>query len=98
MQVRSKLLVAGALASLTLTGACVTDPETGRQTISKTAIGGLGGAVGGYLLGDLVGGGATGPRRSWGQGSADSPAQRSATTWTVRSAIFAHALRAPTCR
>ena len=56
MAIRSKLLAAGALASLTLTGACVTDPETGRQTISKTAIGGLGGAVGGYLLGDLVGG------------------------------------------
>lgn len=36
--------------------ACVTDPETGKKSISKTAIGGIGGAVGGYLLGDLVGG------------------------------------------
>jgi outer membrane protein OmpA-like peptidoglycan-associated protein len=38
------------------TTACVTDPETGQRHISKAAIGGLGGAVGGYLLGDLVGG------------------------------------------
>ena len=36
--------------------ACVTDPETGKRTISKAAIGGIGGALGGYLLGDLVGG------------------------------------------
>ncbi len=43
------------LASLAL-GACVTDPETGQQRISKTAIGGIGGALGGYLLGDIVGG------------------------------------------
>lgn len=53
---RQRLLAAAALASLALTSACVTDPETGRQTISKTAIGGIGGALGGYLLGDLVGG------------------------------------------
>lgn len=43
------------LASLSL-AACVTDPETGQQRISKTAIGGIGGALGGYLLGDIVGG------------------------------------------
>jgi outer membrane protein OmpA-like peptidoglycan-associated protein len=36
--------------------ACVTDPETGNRTISKAAIGGVGGALGGYLLGDLIGG------------------------------------------
>ncbi|SOB81034.1 Outer membrane protein OmpA [Sphingomonas guangdongensis] len=54
--IRSKLLLAAGLASMTLTSACVTDPETGERTISKAAIGGLGGAVGGYLLGDLVGG------------------------------------------
>ena len=36
--------------------ACVTDPETGNRTISKAAIGGIGGALGGYLIGDLVGG------------------------------------------
>jgi outer membrane protein OmpA-like peptidoglycan-associated protein len=43
------------LAALPLT-ACVTDPETGKKKISKAAIGGVGGLVGGYLLGDLVGG------------------------------------------
>ncbi|PXW72971.1 outer membrane protein OmpA-like peptidoglycan-associated protein [Blastomonas natatoria] len=43
------------LASLAL-GACVTDPDTGQQRISKSAIGGIGGALGGYLLGDIVGG------------------------------------------
>ena len=53
---RSKLMLGAALASLTLTAACVTDPVTGERKISKAAIGGLGGAVGGYLLGDLVGG------------------------------------------
>jgi len=54
--IRSKLLLAAGLGAMTLTSACVTDPETGDRRISKTAIGGLGGAVGGYLLGDLVGG------------------------------------------
>ncbi|WNO54668.1 OmpA family protein [Stakelama saccharophila] len=56
MRIASKLLAAGALSSLVLTGACVTDPVTGQRHISKAAIGGIGGAVGGYLLGDLVGG------------------------------------------
>ena len=56
MRIVSKLLAASALASLTLTAACVTDPETGQRTISKAAIGGIGGVLGGYLLGDLVGG------------------------------------------
>ncbi len=44
-----------ALTTLPL-AACVTDPETGKKKISKTAIGSVGGLVGGYLLGDLVGG------------------------------------------
>ena len=39
-----------------LTTACTTDPYTGQRTINRTAVGILGGAVGGYLLGDLVGG------------------------------------------
>ncbi len=56
MGVVSKFWVAGALSAALLTGGCVTDPETGERTISRAAIGGLGGAVGGYLLGDLVGG------------------------------------------
>ncbi|KQR82180.1 OmpA family protein [Sphingomonas sp. Leaf343] len=54
MKTRPSLLA--GLAALLTTTACVTDPETGQRTISKTAIGGIGGALGGYLLGDLVGG------------------------------------------
>lgn len=50
-----KLTALASLAAITVTG-CVTDPETGEKRISKAAIGGLGGAVGGYLLGDLIGG------------------------------------------
>jgi outer membrane protein OmpA-like peptidoglycan-associated protein len=44
------------LAAMLPLSACVTDPETGKRTISKAAIGGVGGALGGYLLGDLIGG------------------------------------------
>ncbi len=46
------LIVSGAL----VTAACTTDPYTGQQTVNRTAVGIIGGAVGGYLLGDLVGG------------------------------------------
>ncbi|THG40941.1 MULTISPECIES: OmpA family protein [Sphingomonas] len=56
MRVKSALvglIVSGALVT---TAACTTDPETGERRISKAAIGGIGGALGGYLLGDLVGG------------------------------------------
>ncbi len=48
-------LLAGLAASLGV-GGCTTDPDTGERRISKAAIGGIGGALGGYLLGDLVGG------------------------------------------
>lgn len=52
-----KQIISGVLlAAILPLSACVTDPETGKKTISKAAIGGIGGAVGGYLLGDLVGG------------------------------------------
>jgi outer membrane protein OmpA-like peptidoglycan-associated protein len=51
-----KLAVVTALGAMLATSACVTDPETGRRHLSNTAIGGIGGALGGYLLGDLVGG------------------------------------------
>ncbi|HEU4961340.1 MAG TPA: OmpA family protein [Sphingomonas sp.] len=51
-----KLAITAALGAMLATTACVTDPVTGEKHISKAAIGGLGGAVGGYLLGDLVGG------------------------------------------
>jgi len=44
------------IGGLLTTAACTTDPETGQRRISKAAIGGVGGALGGYLLGDLVGG------------------------------------------
>ncbi|KTT66598.1 OmpA family protein [Sphingomonas sanguinis] len=56
MRLPAKLLTAAALSALVVTSACTTDPETGQQRLSKAAIGGIGGAVGGYLLGDLVGG------------------------------------------
>jgi outer membrane protein OmpA-like peptidoglycan-associated protein len=49
------IILASLLAALPLSG-CTTNPETGRKRISKTAVGGLGGALGGYLLGDLIGG------------------------------------------
>ena len=45
-----------AAASLLGTSACVTDPNTGEQKISRTGIGGVGGAVLGGLLGGAIGG------------------------------------------
>lgn len=51
-----RALVAATLAAALLTAGCVTDPETGQRRLSNTAIGGVGGALGGYLLGDIVGG------------------------------------------
>lgn len=57
MKRTGKMLSAVAALSLVAgTAACTTDPETGERRISKTAIGGIGGALGGYLLGDIVGG------------------------------------------
>nr|WP_294170466.1 OmpA family protein [uncultured Sphingomonas sp.] len=47
------LSVSGALLA---TSACVTNPETGNRRISNTALGTIGGVLGGYLLGDVVGG------------------------------------------
>ena len=60
IQTRSKsriLLASLAASSLMLTSACVTDPNTGQQKISRTALGTGGGAVIGLLLGGLIGGG-----------------------------------------
>lgn len=53
-----KLLVSttAAVALVGTTSACVTDPNTGERKISRTAIGGVGGAGLGYLLGGLIGG------------------------------------------
>ena len=42
--------------ALVATTACTTDPNTGRRTISKTAIGAGVGLLGGYLAGDVIGG------------------------------------------
>ncbi len=57
MKNRKFLGLAAAVSSIGLvTTGCVTDPETGNRTISRAAIGGVLGAGGGYLLGDLVGG------------------------------------------
>ena len=54
---KSKMIVAGfAALSLVSVSACVTDPNTGERKISRTAIGGVGGAAAGALLGGLIGG------------------------------------------
>ena len=53
----SKIIVA-AIASVSLLGlsACVTDPNTGEQKISRTVLGTGGGALLGGLLGGVIGG------------------------------------------
>jgi outer membrane protein OmpA-like peptidoglycan-associated protein len=53
---KNQMITLTLLAAMLPLSACVTDPETGNRTISKAAIGGIGGALGGYLIGDLVGG------------------------------------------
>ena len=52
-----RILIA-ALASVSLVGlsGCVTDPNTGEQKVSRTVLGGAGGAVVGGLLGGIIGG------------------------------------------
>jgi outer membrane protein OmpA-like peptidoglycan-associated protein len=54
---RSRIFISSltAVSLLALSG-CVTDPNTGESTVSRAAIGGLGGAGLGYLLGGLIGG------------------------------------------
>jgi len=55
---RPTLSSTAALSALMLAAtACTTDPYTGQQTINRTAVGIGVGALSGYLLGDLVGGG-----------------------------------------
>ncbi|WP_221792117.1 OmpA family protein [Aquisediminimonas sediminicola] len=51
-----KLGTAAVIMSLLASAACTTNPETGNKRISKAGIGAIGGALGGYLLGDVVGG------------------------------------------
>ena len=50
------MITLALVAAMLPLSACVTDPTTGKRTISKAAIGGIGGALGGYLLRDLIGG------------------------------------------
>ena len=57
MRNTKKILVAtGASIALLGVSGCVTDPNTGERHVSRTAIGGIGGAGLGYLLGGLIGG------------------------------------------
>jgi hypothetical protein len=56
MMKKNQLITLSLMAAMLSLSACVTDPETGQRTISKAALGGVGGALGGYLLGDLIGG------------------------------------------
>jgi outer membrane protein OmpA-like peptidoglycan-associated protein len=56
MRISHRIIGTAGLAAMLATTACTTDPNTGQRQISKAAIGGIGGALGGYLLGDLVGG------------------------------------------
>jgi outer membrane protein OmpA-like peptidoglycan-associated protein len=56
--VKIKNMLVASVACIALLGmsGCVTDPNTGNRVISRTAIGGVGGAGLGYLLGGLIGG------------------------------------------
>lgn len=57
MMNRSRIILSSLAAfSLLSVSACVTDPNTGEKKVSRTAIGGVGGAAVGYLLGGLIGG------------------------------------------
>ena len=49
-------MAALASASLVTVSACVTDPNTGERKVSRTVLGGAGGAVVGGLLGGVIGG------------------------------------------
>ena len=57
MTVRRVFLSSLCAVSLVGTSACVTDPNTGQQKVSRTAIGASAGVLGGLLLGGLIGGG-----------------------------------------
>lgn len=56
MQTSRKFTAAIAALSLVGVSACVTDPNTGERKVSRTAVGGIGGAAAGALLGGLIGG------------------------------------------
>lgn len=56
MRNKQILIAALSLSAMAVTSGCTTNPETGNRVLSKAAIGGIGGALGGYLLGDIIGG------------------------------------------
>ena len=56
MQRSKKIMSSVAIISLLGASACVTDPNTGEQKISRTAIGAAVGGTLGYLLGGAIGG------------------------------------------
>ena len=56
MRTHKRIFGSAAIAALLATGACTTDPDTGKKKISRAAIGGVAGAVVGYFAGDLIGG------------------------------------------
>ncbi len=56
MPVSNRFALAASAAALLTTTACVTDPNTGEQRISRAAIGAGLGVVGGYLAGEVIGG------------------------------------------
>jgi outer membrane protein OmpA-like peptidoglycan-associated protein len=61
MPVSKRFTAALMATSLLATTACVTNQETGEQEFPvRTAVGGAIGAIGGYLLGDLIAGGRSG--------------------------------------
>jgi len=64
-RVLTALALGGALVA---TSACTTDPATGRRDINYTAVGIGAGAVGGYLLGDLIRGKNSRPEQLIGAG------------------------------
>lgn len=54
---KSRILMSSVAAlSLVTVSGCVTDPNTGEKKVSRTAMGGVGGAVLGGLLGGAIGG------------------------------------------
>src|SRR6185369_4025374 len=56
MKIRRTLVSCLAATALVGLSACVADPNTGERKVSRTAIGGVGGALAGYLLGGIIGG------------------------------------------